>query len=116
MTLRLKALLIVGVTLLCLLMTLYLSLSTLWLNGFAKIELQQTQQNVERVTEAIANDLTELNRTATDWAGWDATYAFVEDVNESYIRDNLNDVTFANLRVNFMLFADTTGEITYGKG
>jgi sensor domain CHASE-containing protein len=82
MTLRQKTVLIIGITLLCLLMTLYFSLSTIWLNRVAKIEFQQTHQNVERVTEALANNLQELNSTAKDWAGWDDTYAFVTDVNK----------------------------------
>ncbi len=115
MTLRQRTLLIVGVTLLCLLITLYLSLSTIWLDGFAKIELQQTHQNVERVTEAIANNLNELNSTAGDWATWDETYAFVKDGNERYIQENLADATLANLRLNVMLFANTAGRIIYSK-
>jgi PAS domain S-box-containing protein len=115
MTLRQKTLLSIGVTLSCLLMTLYLSLSTIWLKGFAKIESQQIQQNVERVTEALADDLRELNRTARDWASWDETYAFVEDVNQSYIQANLEEQTFANLRLNIMLFINKAGRITYGK-
>ena len=88
MTLRQKTVLIIGVTLLCLLVTLYLSLSTIWLNRVAKIEFQQTHQNVERVTEALANNLQELNSTAKDWAGWDDTYAFVTE--RSMILPNAN--------------------------
>ncbi|HEY9609380.1 CHASE4 domain-containing protein [Allocoleopsis sp.] len=116
MTLRQKTLLIIGVTLLCLVMALYLSLSTIWLNRVAQIEFQQTHQNVERVTEALANNLQELNSTAKDWAGWDDTYAFVEDVNEKYIQENLAETSLANLRLNFMVFINRRGQIKYGKG
>ena len=116
MTLRQKTLLIIGVTLLCLLIMLYISLSAIWLNGFAKIESQRIHQNVERVTQALANDLSELNTTAGDWSAWDETYAFVEDVNESYIQANINDPTLANLRLNIMLFINNAGQIIYGKG
>ncbi|MBD2125651.1 hypothetical protein NDI39_12405 [Microcoleus sp. ZQ-A2] len=116
MTLRQKTVLIIGVTLLCLLVTLYLSLSTIWLNRVAKIEFQQTHQNVERVTEALANNLQELNSTAKDWAGWDDTYAFVADVNERYVQENLADASFVNLRLNFMLFINKAGQVKYGKG
>ncbi len=114
MTLRQKTLLSVGVTLLFLLLTLYLNLSTIWLNGFAKIESQQTHVNVERVTEAIANSLEKLSSTASDWAGWDETYAFVEDGNKSYIQENLEAATFLNLRLNLMLFVNKRGQIVYG--
>ena len=114
MTLRQRTLLSVGVTLLFLLLTLYLNLSTIWLDGFAKIESQRTHVNVERVTEAIANDLEKLSSTASDWAGWDETYAFVEDGNKRYIQENLEAATFLNLRLNLMLFVNKTGQIVYG--
>jgi PAS domain S-box-containing protein len=116
MTLRQKTLIIIGATLLCLLMTLYLSLSRIWLSGFAQIELQQTYQNVERVTEVLANDLAELNSTASNWAAWTETYTFVEDVNERYIQNYLGNPTFANLRLNVMLFINTAGQPVYSKG
>jgi signal transduction histidine kinase len=116
MTLRQKTLLIIGVTLLCLLLTLHFSLSKIWLNGFANIELQRTHLDVERVTAALSNDLEELNSTAKDWAGWDETYTFVEDINQGYIQNNLSEATFVNLRLNIMLYANQNGEIIYSKG
>ena len=116
MTLRQKTLIIISMTLLCLLMSLYLSLSTIWLNGFAQIELHQTYQNIEQVTEALANDLEQLNTTAKDWARWDESYAFVEDVNERYVQANLGDQSLANLRLNILLFINNAGQIAYGKG
>ncbi|HEY9725217.1 MAG TPA: CHASE4 domain-containing protein [Chroococcales cyanobacterium] len=115
MTLRQKTLLIIGVMLLCLLMALYISLSTIWLNGFAQIESQLTRQNVERLTEALTNDLKELDSTVRDWAGWDDTYTFVADVNDGYIQENINEATFTNLRLNIMLFINTSNQMTYGK-
>ncbi|HAJ58516.1 MAG TPA: hypothetical protein DCP31_04010, partial [Cyanobacteria bacterium UBA8543] len=116
MTLRQKTLLIISLTLLSLLMALYVSLSTIWLNGFAKIESQLIHSNVERVTDALANDLIELNSTARDWAGWDDTYIFVKDGNQNYIQTNLGDSAIANLRLNVMLFINKAGRIIYGKG
>jgi two-component system NtrC family sensor kinase len=116
MTLRQKTVLIIGVTLLCLLMTLYFSLSTIWLNGLADIESQQIDLDVERVTAALANDLKELNRTTSNWAAWEQTQVFVRDVNTRYIRENLNEGSFVNFRINMMLFINTQGRIAYGKG
>ena len=116
MTLRQKTLLIISLTLLTLLMVLYVSLSTIWLNGFAKIESQLMRSNVERVTDALANDLIELNSTARDWAAWDDTYIFVKDGNQNYIQTNMGDSAIANLRLNVMLFINKAGRIIYGKG
>ncbi|HBB33758.1 MAG TPA: hypothetical protein DDZ80_19285 [Cyanobacteria bacterium UBA8803] len=116
MTLRLKALLIVGVTLVFLLITLYLSLSGIWLRGFAQIESQQAYLNVKRVTEALDNDLKELQSTAADWASWDETYQFVEEGNETYIQTNLEDAAIANLQLNVMVFIHRGGRIVYDQG
>ncbi|HEY9600418.1 MAG TPA: CHASE4 domain-containing protein, partial [Allocoleopsis sp.] len=115
MTLRQKTLLIIGVMLVCLLTALYISLSTIWLKGFAQIESQRTRQNVERLTEALTNDLNELDSTVRDWSGWDDTYMFVEDVNDRYIQDNINEATFSNLRLNLMLFINPANQIRYGQ-
>ena len=115
MTLRQKTLLMIGVMLVCLLTALYISLSTIWLKGFAQIESQRTRQNVERLTEALTNDLNELDSTVRDWSGWDDTYMFVEDVNDRYIQDNINEATFTNLRLNLMLFINPANQIRYGQ-
>ncbi|HEY9599647.1 MAG TPA: CHASE4 domain-containing protein, partial [Cyanophyceae cyanobacterium] len=97
MTLRQKTVLIVAVTLLSLLISLYLSLSMIWLNGFAQIETQRTYRNIEQVTEALNNNLKELNRTTGDWAMWDETYTFVEGTNKNYVQENLDDSILTNL-------------------
>lgn len=116
MTLRQKTLLIISVTLLCFLIALYLSLSSIWLNGFAKIESQQTHQNVERVTQAIENELVELNTTAGNWTQSDDIYAFVEHGTNNDVQANVNDALLNTLRLNVLLFISTTGRISYGKG
>lgn len=116
MTLRQKTLLIIGVTLLCLLVTLYFNLSTIWLHGFAKIEAQRIHQNVERVTEAVANSLLDLERITGDWAAFDDTYAFIKDRNQKYIQANIADPAVDNLRLNVILFINTAGQTIYAKG
>ncbi|MGB7443010.1 MAG: CHASE4 domain-containing protein [Coleofasciculaceae cyanobacterium] len=115
MTLRQKTLLIVGVTLFSLLIGLYLSLSTIWLSGFTKLESQQTYQNVERVIEVIRNDLMELSNTARDWSVWRESYDLAEEVKQEYTLASLQVATLANLRLNIVLFINSSGEITHGK-
>lgn len=116
MSLRQKTLLSVGVTILCVFMALSLILSSIWLNSFVVIETQQTRQNVERVRDAIANELIELNSTLNEWASWNETYAFIEDGNSAYIESHLNDMSLTNLRLNVMLFLHKSDRIIYGKG
>ena len=50
-----------------------------------------------------------------DWAPWDETYQFIQDLKEPYITGNLTEGTFTNIRVNFMVFIDTSGRILFSK-
>ncbi|MBE7557196.1 MAG: PAS domain S-box protein [Anaerolineales bacterium] len=61
------------------------------------------------------DELVGLNSTASDWSNWDDTYAFVQDANEQYIGDNLDTSVLINLRLNLMLFVDTSGRVVFGK-
>ncbi len=115
MTLRKKTLLIIGATLVGLVVVLYVTSSTILLNGFAKLEEQSTRQNVERAVDALFDGLSTLNRTAGDWATWDDTYAFIKDANDGYVRSNLGNETFRNLKLNLMLFVNSSGQIVYDK-
>ncbi len=115
MTLRKKILLIITVTFLSLIVILYFASQTLLLDSFNKLEEQNTRQNIERALSALSNDLSSLDATAGDWAGWDDTYAFIEDANTDYIESNLIDGTFIQLRLNFMLFINTSGRVVFSK-
>jgi PAS domain S-box-containing protein len=115
MTLRKKTLLIIGVMLIGLIAMLYAVSQTVFLDSFSKLEKQDTSQNVERALSAISDDISNLNAIVGDWAPWDDTYVFVEDLNQSYVQRNLSDETLANLGINFMLFINSSGQIVYGK-
>jgi PAS domain S-box-containing protein len=115
MTLRNKTLIIITVTLAGLIGLLYFISQTILLSSFAELEDQGVRQNVERVSAALQDELTNLDSTAGDWAHWDETYAFVQDRNEEYIENNLMDSTLTNLNLNFMLFFDTSNRLVFGK-
>jgi sensor domain CHASE-containing protein len=59
--------------------------------------------------------LSNLNAIAGDWAAWDSTYAFIEEHGNEYIERNLMDATFTNLKINFMLFINNSGQLGFGK-
>ena len=115
MTLRIKTLLIIGVLIIGVIMALYVIVRIVLLGSFSGLEEQYVQENLQRAMLAISADLSALEATSGDWAAWDETYAFVEDVNEDYIVDNLGDSTFVNLRLNVMLFVHSSGQVSFGK-
>jgi len=51
--------------------------------------------------------------SANDWGHWNDTYDFIENGNLEYIHNNLDESTFENLDLNFMIFTNTKDEIIY---
>jgi PAS domain S-box-containing protein len=115
MTLRKKTLITIGLVLLCSIAILYLILRSLFLGGFLALEEQEARREVERARSMIADDLARMSAVTGDWAGWDDTYAFIEDANPEYIRSNLVDQTFRQLDLNLMVFVHSSGRIVFAK-
>ncbi len=115
MSLRKKTLMTIGLSFGVLLIALYFISQVVLGRSFAELEQRDTRQNVERVQSALSHDLLGLKASATDWAVWDDTYAFIEDANDDYIASNMVAGTFTELRLNLMLFVDLSGRVVYGQ-
>lgn len=115
MTLRKETLIRIGVTIIGLIAVLFVTSRTILLRSFAQLEKQNTHQNIERVMNALSDDLGKLNITAADWAHWDDTVAFVEGDYADYVEANLGDLTLVNLQLNLMLFVHSSGQIVFAK-
>ncbi|MEK7816701.1 MAG: CHASE4 domain-containing protein [Actinomycetota bacterium] len=117
MTLRKKTLLITTVTIACLMVGLYFLSSAILLQGFSDVEAESVRESIDHVEYTLQNEMTTLGNITRDWAGWDDTYAFIEDHNEEYVESNLMlDSSFVNNRVNLMVFVNSAGETVYSKG
>jgi len=115
MSLRTKALVIIGVALLCMAGLTYATSRFTFMRGLEQIEERNTSRNVEQVVSTLSCIISDLESDTVDWAAWDDTYAFIEDGNEEYIKSNLTDGTFATLKLNLMLFVHSSGDIVFGK-
>ena len=115
MTLRKKTLIIIGITLICLIGILYAVLQTITMDSFLELEEQNTQKNVGRAQNALSDDISSLVTMTRDWATWDDTYNFIENANTEYIEANPTDETIKGLRVNVMLFINSSGQIVFSK-
>ncbi len=115
MSLRTKALLIIGLAFILLAGTMYAVSRFVLIQGLATIEQRDTRNNVGRVLSTLSQEVSGLESTTADWSAWDDTYAFIEDANSKYIESNLVDGTFTNLRLNVMLFIHSSGRIVFGK-
>jgi signal transduction histidine kinase len=85
------------------------------LNNFNNIEANNVQLNTARVQSALSYTLSDMGSTTTDWASWDDTYTFIEDGNSKYINSNLTDSTFIELRLNLILFINSSGKTVFRK-
>jgi PAS domain S-box-containing protein len=92
----------------------YATSSTIVLHGFAALEERVVRDNVHQVREQIDSILGQLGTMACDWASWDDTYVFAEDGNGRYIQSVMSDESLANLRVNLIVVAQTTGRMLFG--
>ena len=113
MSLRYKTLLIIGLTLLVLLAALAFSSQTVLLGSFRQLESKEARKGLERAQTALSWELDRLSATAGDWALWDDTWRFIQDLNREYVEANLTRATFQNLGIDLMAFVRPSGELTY---
>ncbi len=85
------------------------------LNRFASLEKTDAKIQVQRVVNELTNSIDKLTSFTSDWAFWDDTYQFVTDGNNEYIVNNLMDQTFADQKLNFMLFYNEQNQLIYNR-
>jgi len=115
MTIRKQTVFQIAITFTILIAIIFVISRFILLENLEELEKENTQQNVERVLSALSYTLSDLESGTNDWASWDDTYAFINDVDDEYIESNLIDETFIGLRLNLMLFVNSSGQIVFGK-
>jgi sensor domain CHASE-containing protein len=116
MDLRRKLLIIVAVTLIGTLAAFYAITHGIVLGAFVSLEERNTQQNMNRFSNLLSEDLSSLDTMVRAWAPRDDTYTFLRDGNLQYIDRNFGPETFTSGRINFMVFLNASGRIYYAKG
>jgi signal transduction histidine kinase len=115
MKIRAKILLILGTILIVFIPLLLIATRFIVFESYLDLEEDEAIEHVLWTDKVIVNDLDLLSHSAADWAYWDDTYDFVDDLNEAYIEDNLANETLANLNINMMVFVNMAGDVVYGK-
>ncbi|MBU2621240.1 MAG: PAS domain S-box protein [Proteobacteria bacterium] len=116
MTLSKKTYFIVCATFIGLIAVLsFVSSNILW-KGFDVIENDSMRNHVERILSTIDYEYETLVTTVGDYAGWDETYAFVQNRNDKYIKVNMDISVFSQLRLNAVIILNRKGEVVYSTG
>ena len=85
MKLREKTLVLLGITITCSIIVMYLASNVVLMGGFQTLEEQNTLQNIQLATNVHSSEISDLNKTINDWAVWDDTYIFIQNHNSRYI-------------------------------
>ncbi|MEN6290487.1 MAG: CHASE4 domain-containing protein, partial [Methanobacterium sp.] len=115
MKLREKTLVLLGITITCSIIVMYMASNVVLMGGFQTLEEQNTLQNIQLATNVLSGEISDLNKTINDWAVWDDTYIFIQNHNSRYIQSNLLNSTFTDLKLNLVIYFDNSGNIVYGK-
>lgn len=115
MSLRIKTLMITAVVVLGIMVAMYILSQTVLLTSFEQLEAREMRQNAERLKTAIEDQLAILSSNNQDYARWDESYAFVEDLNANFRDVELSDEIVANLNINLLVYTDTSGKIVFTK-
>ncbi|MDP3563159.1 MAG: CHASE4 domain-containing protein, partial [Methanoregula sp.] len=87
------------------------------LNTFADIEKNQATADMQRVLTRLDDQVEDVAAVCRQWAQWDDTYSFVNDLNPAYIDANLVEpALFRNMKINYVLFYNSTGKLVYSRG
>ncbi len=115
MNLRTKILLITMFVFIIFVISMYVFSSEILMKSFIRLENEEVRRESTRIINALYDEVYSLDATNYDWAAWNDTYEFIESKNKTYIESNLVDSTFPAIRVNVMLFFNTSGKLVYGK-
>jgi len=115
MKLRTRTLLSVALSLVSLVAILYPVARVSMMHSFATLEADDTRQNLARATAVLADDLSTLDHTTSDYAAWDDTCAFLEGNNPNLPTSEFPDPWFPRLRIDFVLIFDPQGRQVFAK-
>ncbi len=116
MTIRAKAILVIGLSAICLLILPYLALQRILHASTMKLEEQVAKQHAASASRIIDDELERMEGSAGDWAAWTETYDFLKGDVPGYPSVNLIPSTFKHLDLNVFLFIDTSGRVFYCQG
>lgn len=115
MSVRIKILIVICLTFLALLGTLYFTAQWFLLQDTLAVEDKSVTWDVIRLHASLDEQIAKIGATVGDWAPWDDTYEFINSGDTAYVDSNISDTTFINLGVELMLFINNSGEIVFGK-
>ena len=114
-SLRGKTLLIILITVFALVGGLSVLARMVLLNGYSGLEADFARQDVDRASSALANEISTLDRTNSDYASWDETYRFLQRKNPRYPTLQFPPSALGQIKVNFVAIVDNAGQVAFSR-
>jgi len=114
MSVRLKTMMITGVTTLALIGLLSLASRSFLLGGFVRLEQSTAQNDMERVKSALNADIATIDGFAADIATWDKAYEYIAHPTSEFVHSEFGEGATSSLAVqhyNYLVFIDNSGRI-----
>ncbi|WP_026573585.1 EAL domain-containing protein [Bacillus sp. UNC438CL73TsuS30] len=115
MKLKVKTLLVVGITMFLFLTLLFIFIRPFLLEDSIELDQNNSLKDLDRVQNYLKSNMDNLNRTNRDWAVWDDSYFFLTGENPDFPKASLQNGTFENNEVNFMLYINNQHQIIFQK-
>jgi two-component sensor histidine kinase/sensor domain CHASE-containing protein len=112
---RRRILLVIGGALLAMIAIITAVTRLLLTDSFERLERSYLERDMGQITNAIEEGFSSLESTGRDWASWNATWRFMQNLNPDYIENNINPRDFENLKLSIMTFVDTRGRQAFGR-
>jgi len=115
MKLRLRVTLIVVLTITALVGTVFAVSYRIILPTFSSLEQQELMRDLQTGLNAVQNELDEIESTGRDWAFWDDMYAFVQNHDKTFIRNNLKPPDLKTIMVNLVVILDEDNRVIFSR-
>jgi two-component system NtrC family sensor kinase len=86
------------------------------LPGFADLDRQAARNDMGRVANTMQRNLDLLALAARDWGDWGALYEYMQNPNEGFVSDNLQDNSITPFRLNVLAFMAPDGRYVWSLG
>ena len=116
MKLRLKAVLVVSISMSLFITVLLSFLAPLLLKESTERDKAHIAEEIKRIHNRIESNMENLQIMNRDWAIWDDTYNFMKVKNTAFVKNNLDISTLENNQLNFVLFINNENEAILQKG
>lgn len=113
-SLRVKTLSVVLVTLVVPLLIGYMPLYYTQQQSVLEIERQLMSTDIERVRQVLDFKIEQLDTLLVAYSIWDSTYAYAETRDPSYIESNFYQDMFTQFNLNILMIYDSQGQLVYG--